>query len=345
MSSCINSRVSTIFDVDVQTQLISTRYFQDITEEHRNYRELSRYWLRKVNENPQINVHKGAAEIEYTIYGPNNSIIMYSFRRPKYNKRVGMYRIGHHLIEFRLGYFARVSAYRIPWRFKPYSFHNETIFYRHKKPKHRSQFKAYHIPTQQTIEFTAYGPLVHLYLDVRTTRLNVYVYCALSGRRIKTFKRDEVDKVIVDGNNLYFGSLNNPADEYKLVRYVPLFSPHAESHSYLKVVDSSESNNSESDSSESVNDVNNINDVNVIDTSVFSPHSPIIVEDLVSNDQKRKCIRDTTGKQITCCVCFEDAASYVAIPCGHSDYCNLCNTKLSACAVCRTKVEKFVKLF
>lgn len=57
---------------------------------------------------------------------------------------------------------------------------------------------------------------------------------------------------------------------------------------------------------------------------------------------------DTEVRTLACPVCFDHAPAVACVPCGHVT-CNACHQQWSAkhdaCAVCRTRVESYVRLF
>lgn len=53
-------------------------------------------------------------------------------------------------------------------------------------------------------------------------------------------------------------------------------------------------------------------------------------------------------KESECCICFEEITErYVLTPCGHTNTCKSCHDKNKSkrCAICRTKIKEYVKLF
>ena len=46
-----------------------------------------------------------------------------------------------------------------------------------------------------------------------------------------------------------------------------------------------------------------------------------------------------------CCICLENKADIVFIPCGHLSTCGRCTTNIKDCCVCRTNITQCVKVF
>lgn len=46
-----------------------------------------------------------------------------------------------------------------------------------------------------------------------------------------------------------------------------------------------------------------------------------------------------------CCICMANKKSHACVPCGHQCVCETCSTSISKCPICRTKIEKFIKVF
>lgn len=46
-----------------------------------------------------------------------------------------------------------------------------------------------------------------------------------------------------------------------------------------------------------------------------------------------------------CCICLDGARTHMTIPCGHLAYCDKCIYKISICSICRTGIEKIIKVY
>jgi len=59
---------------------------------------------------------------------------------------------------------------------------------------------------------------------------------------------------------------------------------------------------------------------------------------------KRDDDESTIGGTQTCAICMTGTKSHVAVPCGHLCACAGCASQLMHCPVCRTKVDKWMKV-
>ena len=68
----------------------------------------------------------------------------------------------------------------------------------------------------------------------------------------------------------------------------------------------------------------------------FKTHSkPVATVDEPKNQQETEC-----------CICFEPIEErYVSVPCGHTQTCYACGVQLKQCALCKSNIEKWIKLF
>ena len=46
-----------------------------------------------------------------------------------------------------------------------------------------------------------------------------------------------------------------------------------------------------------------------------------------------------------CCVCLAAEPDTVLLPCGHASYCGGCAADLDTCAVCRTRIDRRVRIY
>lgn len=69
----------------------------------------------------------------------------------------------------------------------------------------------------------------------------------------------------------------------------------------------------------------------------------------IKNEQKEilDILDDKVNIMPQCYICTTQDAiiGTVAIPCGHGGVCKNCSTKLTRCPICRSKIDKFVKIF
>lgn len=361
------------FDDYTRTSLIEVDEARYIDTKPRNYRTLTSGWKHHVKQTTLsvVRINRKHSIARYAVYYQNGyrSVKMTdSYRKMEYDSATGMIRRGKYLLRVTPQQYNKITKHRIPKGFNPYCIYGNTIFYQNEAM--HVNYKAYHLLTGKIIDFIAYGPLAHLYLSISSRGSYLVVECALTDDDIVRFENHDVDSVVVDGNDLYFGKpkqfgrcfkLNRVSDfEYYYLNIVNPPNVDVDSTD-VDAADYTDSIDDESDSIDATDFTTSDVDDTISDTDSTNDESDSTISDTDSTDDESESIiievgkfniksniRDTNGKQITCCVCFEDAASYAIVPCGHSDYCNLCIaklTKLSACAICRTKVDKFIKLF
>ena len=76
-----------------------------------------------------------------------------------------------------------------------------------------------------------------------------------------------------------------------------------------------------------------------LDVSKLKDYTSLLVTLKLDNSPKKMRESDE------CCVCFNSAKNCVVYPCSHLVTCLECTTKLKACAVCQTPIEKFNKVY
>lgn len=65
------------------------------------------------------------------------------------------------------------------------------------------------------------------------------------------------------------------------------------------------------------------------------------------DNEKRKLASLSKTEQNECCICLDKETEMAAVPCGHKSYCEDCSVAIIGlqCAICRTHVESFIKVF
>ena len=53
----------------------------------------------------------------------------------------------------------------------------------------------------------------------------------------------------------------------------------------------------------------------------------------------------TIGGQTTCIVCFANAKSHLAVPCGHQCACGPCSARMESCPICRAPITERRRIF
>ena len=62
-------------------------------------------------------------------------------------------------------------------------------------------------------------------------------------------------------------------------------------------------------------------------------------------DTGRPAVPESTlGGETTCIICFSNAKSHVAGPCGHLCACGPCSAKMESCPICRAPVLMWMQL-
>jgi hypothetical protein len=71
----------------------------------------------------------------------------------------------------------------------------------------------------------------------------------------------------------------------------------------------------------------------------------LIAEKCESYKLKEK-LKETIPIENRCCICFEYTPKKSScVPCGHTQYCDKCIGVITTCSICRTKIEKVIKIF
>lgn len=87
--------------------------------------------------------------------------------------------------------------------------------------------------------------------------------------------------------------------------------------------------------------------INRINDRLSSVASVVSSSSKIKGENCQKCGKEGHKNQECkmCCICWERETIYAAIPCGHKKYCLNCIQGLEVCAICRTEIDSYIRVY